>query len=163
MRLTSLFIILALLLSYSIAVAQENQSPFQIKPARIVVTDAVGQKAEEFLSVYSKELAVSKKDRQEKSFPLKTIEFINEFVKVNKVKPGIPGAGRMTGEEYTSVRYENIQELYNLENKYTLSLNTSLGVVTKKLEPGQLSRDPSASGRPFIRDKNILFSLEFKF
>ncbi len=61
-----------------------------------------------------------------------------------------------------------------MRKKYTFSLNTNLGVVTKSIDPetinSVLSRDASAvpgngddKDKSFIQDKSIIFSLEFKF
>jgi hypothetical protein len=67
---------------------------------------------------------------------------------------------------------ENSQEIYTLRKKYTFSLNTNVGVVTKSIDPETinniLSKDASQATRtdrdkPFIQDKSIIFSLEFKF
>jgi hypothetical protein len=67
---------------------------------------------------------------------------------------------------------ENSQEIYTLKKKYTFSLNTNLGMVTKTLDPEVINKyllkETSQTvklekERPFIQDKSIVFSLEFKF
>jgi hypothetical protein len=58
-----------------------------------------------------------------------------------------------------------------LRKKYTFSLSTSLGLVTQTIDPeiGNFFQKDSASAakpqgdKPFIRDKSVIFSLEFKF
>jgi len=156
-------LLILILVANAPVAAEENVLP-EKKPIRVVVKDAAGEKTEGYLIIYPEEVAVSTKDQQEKSVPLKAIQSI----KVEKIQSGIPGAGALSGEEYYSVRLENSQELLTLDKKYTLSLTTSLGVVTKTLDPGMLSKEPSASNgihndKPFIRDKSLIFSLEFKF
>jgi hypothetical protein len=56
--------------------------------------------------------------------------------------------------------------------KYTFSLNTNVGVVTKTIDPetinNLLSKDAfpalkSDKDKPWIQDKSVVFSLEFKF
>jgi len=158
MRVVCLLLTITFLFFSYAAMAQE-QVPPEKKPIRVVVKDAAGEKIEGYLWIYPEELAVSTKDHQEKSVPIQKVESI----KVEKVPPGIPGPGQLTGEEYYSVRLENSQEIYTLEKKYTLNLNTSVGVVTKTLDPAQLSKDPASANKPFIRDKGVIFSLEFKF
>jgi hypothetical protein len=163
MRLISLFLIVLFVFVTSPAPAQEKIPPEQ-KPIRVVVKDAAGEKTEGYLLIYPEEVAVSTKDQQQKSIPIKAIQSI----KVEKIQPGIPVPAPLSGEEYYSVRLENSQELLTLDKKYTLSLTTSVGVVTKTLDPSLLSKEPSASGsphgdKPFVRDKSLIFSLELKF
>jgi hypothetical protein len=163
MKLTSLFLVLTFLFLSS-PVAAKDEVPPEKKPIRVVVKDAAGEKTEGYMFIYPEEVAVSTKDQQEKSIPLMAIQSI----KVEKVPRGIPGNGQFTGEEYYSVRLENSQEILTLEKKYTLSLTTSVGVVTKTLDPTLLSKDsPSSTNpqadKPFIRDKSLIFSLELKF
>jgi len=59
-----------------------------------------------------------------------------------------------------------------LRKKYTFSLNTNLGMVTRTIDPDQVNRsfskDPSSGpgpgdGKSFIQDQGVVFSLEFKF
>jgi hypothetical protein len=158
MKVVTLLLAIIFFFFCSAAIAQEQVPPDK-KPIRVIVKDASGEKIEGDLSNYLEEITVSTKENQEKSVPLKAIESI----KVEKVPQGIPGAGPMTGEEFYSVRLENSQEIYTLEKKFTLKLNTNVGVLTKTLDPAQLSNDPSSDNKPFIRDKSVIFSLEFKF
>ena len=71
-----------------------------------------------------------------------------------------------------SVKVENSQEIYTLKKKYTFSLNTNLGMVTKTIDPETLNNILSKETSPtvkldkekaFIQDKSIVFSLEFRF
>jgi hypothetical protein len=159
MRFRCLFIIFSFLFFSSTAIAQD-QALREKKPIRVIVKDAAGEKIEGYMFIYPDELTVSTKDNQEKSIPLKAIQSI----KVERVPQGIPGPGQMTGEEYYSVRVDDSQEVYTLKKKYTFNLNTSLGMVTKTLDPSLLSGGPSSStDNSFIRGKSVIFSLEFKF
>jgi hypothetical protein len=163
MKQISLVLILMFLIWNSVAIAQEKVAP-EKKPIRVVVKDATGEKTEGFMFIYPEEVAVSTKEQGEKSIPLMAIQSI----KVEKVPRGIPGDGQLTGEEYYSVRLENSQEILTLDKKYTVSLKTSVGVVTKTLDPSLLSKESSPStipqsDKPFIRDKSLILSLELKF
>jgi hypothetical protein len=76
------------------------------------------------------------------------------------------------GESYYSVRLQNNQEIFTLQKKYTFNLNTSVGVVTKNIDPEavkhSLQKDSTLankpeSNQPFIRDQSVILSLEIKF
>jgi len=132
----------------------------------VVVEDVQGKKLEGYLRFSPEELLVSTKDKQEKSVPLKNIEFI----KLEKITGGVPGGDQVGSEGYYSVKLQNSQELFTLQKKYTFSLSTSLGLVTQTLDPegiGNLFQKDSAStsqgDKPFVREKSVVFSLEFKF
>jgi hypothetical protein len=162
MRVKYLFLSLVLLLIVTAVLAESQNTQEEGLPA--VAMDGRGEKLEGILRLDPKEITVSAKDSQEKSVLLKWIESI----KLEKIVSAIPGADQMTGEEYYSVRLQNSQEIFTLQKKYTFSLNTSLGVVTRTIDPGALRKESSSSansknGQPFIRDKNILLSLEIKF
>jgi hypothetical protein len=95
-----------------------------------------------------------------------------ESIKVEKVQSSIPGADQLEGESYYSVRMQNSQEIFRLGKKYTFSLNTSVGVVTRTIDPEALKdsfqKDSSLlskpeSNQPFVRDKSVIFSMEIKF
>jgi hypothetical protein len=133
----------------------------------VVVKDAQGEKLEGYLRFSPEELLVSTKDNQEKSVSLKNIEFI----KLEKIT-GVPEGGQAGSEGYYSVKLQNSQELFTLRKKYTFSLSTSLGLVTKTVDPervGNLFQKNSAPAaksqgdKSFVRDKSVVFSLEFKF
>jgi hypothetical protein len=134
----------------------------------VVVKDIQGEKLEGYLRFSPEELLVFTKDNREKSVPLKNIEFI----KLEKITGRVPGEGQAGTEGYYSVKLQNSQELFTLRKKYTFSLNTSLGLVTQTVDPemvGNLFQKDSAPApksqgdKPFVRDKNVVFSLEFKF
>ncbi len=125
----------------------------------VVIEDTKGEKLEGYLRFSPEELLVSTKDNQEKSVPLKNIEFI----KLEKITGGIPGGDRVGSEGYYSVKLQNSQELFTLRQKYTFSLNTSLGVVTQTVDPERVGASASQGDKPFVRDKSVVFSLEFKF
>jgi hypothetical protein len=138
------------------------------KDIYMIIKDTNGEKVEGYLRLYPEDLTVSTKDKEEKSIPLKLIESI----KLEKVKEGIPGVEEMRGESYYSVKMQNSQEIFTLRKKYTFSLNTSVGVVTKTIDPdmvqGLFRKDSSPAMKlqneqPFIRDKGVVLSLELKF
>jgi hypothetical protein len=113
------------------------------------------------LHFHPEKLPVSTKDNQEKSI----LEKIIQSIKLGKIFGGIPGADRPGAESYYTVRFQNNQDLFTLDNKYTFTLNTSLGLMTKTLDPetGNRSSGRSPTGQPFIRHESVGFSLEFKF
>jgi hypothetical protein len=158
MKLKFLCLVLMLILApaFTCAQAQDDQEREGIFA---VVEDAKGERLEGYLRFSPGELLVSTKDEQEKSVPLKKVEFI----KLEKITGGIPGAEQPETEAYYSVRLQNSQEIFTLRNKYTFSLSTSLGIVTKTIDPGiiqDLLRKNSSSD---IRDIGAVFNLEFKF
>jgi len=157
-----LFLILMLVFVPTIALAQHQDK----EDIYVVVEDVQGKKLEGYLRFSPEELLVSTKDKQEKSVPLKNIEFI----KLEKITGGVPGGDQVGSEGYYSVKLQNSQELFTLQKKYTFSLSTSLGLVTQTLDPegiGNLFQKDSAStsqgDKPFVREKSVVFSLEFKF
>ncbi len=165
-RFRFIFLVLVFLLAPAIILAQpllqEKENIY------VIVKDIQGNRLEGYLRLYPNEVTVSTEDNKEKSIPLKMIESI----KVEKIQGGIPGADKLGGESYYSVRLQNSQEIFTLQKKYTFSLNTSVGVVTKTIDPeavkDSLQKDSSLvskpeSGQPFIRDKSVILSLEIKF
>jgi hypothetical protein len=166
-RLKFIFLVLVFLLTPAIILAespflQENENIFAM------VKDIQGNKLEGYLQLYPREVTVSTKDNKEKSIPLSMIESI----KVEKIQEGLPGADQLGGESHYSVRLQNSQEIFTLQKKYTFRLNTSVGVVTKNIDPEpvkySLQKDSTLASRPennqpFIRDQSIILSLEIKF
>ncbi|MFB3885328.1 MAG: hypothetical protein ACE144_08860 [Thermodesulfobacteriota bacterium] len=165
----SKFIFLTIVLSLTPSIVFPQSLRLEEKESLYVTAkDLQGNKLEGYLQLYPNEVTVSTEDHKEKSVPLKMIESI----KVEKIQGAIPGADKMEGESYYSVRLQNSQEIFSLRKKYVLSLNTSIGVVTTTLDPEVIkdslqkeSTPVSApeNNRPFIRDKSVLFSLEIKF
>ena len=162
-----LLLILVLIFVPFVALAQNKDKP-EKDDIYVVVEDVRGKKLEGYLRFSPEELLVSTNDNQEKSVPLKNVEFI----KLEKITGGVPGGGQEGSEGYYSVKLQNSQELFTLRKKYTFSLNTSLGLVTQTVDPegiGNLfqkdaaSSPTSQSDKPFVRDKSVVFSLEFKF
>lgn len=153
-----LFFIFVIIFAPFVALAQSLEKQ-QKEDIYVVIEDTKGEKLEGYLRFSPEELLVSTKDNQEKSIPLKQIEFI----KLEKISGGVPGADQPGTEAYYSVRLQNSQEIFTLRDKYTFSLSTLLGIVTKTIDPGivqDLFRKDSPSG---IRDIGAVFSLEFKF
>jgi len=163
MRIKYLFLILTLIFvpTFTLAQVQDEQGGESIY---VVVKDIQGGKLEGYVRSSPAELIVSTKDNQEKSVPLKQIEFI----KLEKIHGGVPGGDQAGSEAYYSVKLQNSQEIYTLRNRYMLSLNTSLGLVTQIIDPeaaqkGSSSAHKSQNDKPFIRDTSVVLSLELKF
>ena len=166
-RFKFIILFLVLLLTPAITLAQ---SPLLQEKEDIYVTvkDLEGNKLEGYLQLYPQEVTVSAKDNKEKSIPLSMIESI----KVEKVQGGPPGADELDGESYYSVRLQNSQEIFTLQKKYSITLKTDVGVVTKNLDP-EAVKNPSQkdttlankpeSNEPLIRDESVILNLEIKF
>ena len=166
MRRGILISTLGLLFLFSTAMAQ-SQTSQEKEGIYAVVKDVRGEAVEGFLRSSSDELTVQTKENQEKTIPVKYIKSIT----LEKTPDLIPGGDPKREATYT-VRLENSQEIYTLRKKYTFSLNTNLGLITKTIDPEQvnklLSKDPSPASSPgdrksFIQDQSVVFSLEFKF
>ncbi len=166
MRRDILISTLGLLILLFAAMAQ-SQTALEKEGIYAVVKDARGETIEGLLRSSSAELTVQTKESQEKTIPIKYIKSIT----LEKTPDTIPG-GDPKREATYAVRLENSQEIYTLRKKYTFSLNTNLGLVTKTIDPEQVNRlfskDPSPASspgeqKPFIQDKSVVFSLEFKF
>ena len=166
MKRVMIIFTLGFLLFSSFALAQSQATP-EKSGIYAVVKDAKGETVEGFLRLGSDELTVQTKENQEKTIPVKYIKSIA----LEKSPDPVPGGDPKRGVTY-SVRLENSQEIYTLRKKYTFSLNTNLGMVTKTIDPDQVNRlfskDPSSGpgpgdGKSFIQDQSVVFSLEFKF
>jgi hypothetical protein len=151
------FFLLLFLVPSSFALAQTRVFEEKDK-IYVAMRDMRGERVEGYLSLSPEEITVTSKDNQEKSVPLKQVE----SVKLEKVQGSISGAERPGAETYYSVRLLNNQEIFTLRKEYSFSLNTSVGIMTRTISPEIVQdlfrKDPSA-----IRDKNVVFSLEFKF
>jgi hypothetical protein len=152
------FSILILLLCSSASWAQGE--PFDKKESLQGKPETEGS-----LSLYPQE-AVSSEGKEEKTFHFRVIESIN----LEKVNAGILGANLLSGEESYSVGLRNRQEILSLKKKYSLTLNTEMGVVVRKTDPGtaqSLLHSNSPSGGTttgsLAGDKRFTISLEFKF
>ncbi len=165
MKKALLFTILLLAGMVVGASAQSPAPPAEGSGIYAIVKDSQGETVEGYLRL-SDEITVQSKDNQEKTVPAKYIKSIT-LEKINGEAPGDE-----TKKAGYKVQLENSQELYTLKNKYSFSLNTNLGLVTKTLDPDRvntlLSKDaPQAAKmdelKSFIQDKSIVFSLEFKF
>lgn len=167
MRSKFIFLTLVFLLTPTILLAQV-QLLHEKESIHAIVEDMKGDRVEGVLRLYPNEIVVSTKDGQEKSIPLKIVESI----KVEKIQGGIPGADQLGGESYYFVRVQSSREIFTLKKKYTFSLNTSAGVVTKTIDPEtahEFSRKDSSSvaksqsEQSLIRGEGIVLSLEIKF
>jgi hypothetical protein len=134
------------------------QAPEETKTIYEVAKDAQREKAEGYVMVNPDKLTLSAKEYQEKS----TSPELIESIKLEKIEGKIPEG--ISGEGYYSVRLQKNQEIYTLKDKYTISLNTSVGVLTKMIDPLRTFDVFKDSFSPsFIRDKSLMFSLELKF
>jgi hypothetical protein len=153
--------------SYSQAQDQSAQVTKDQKRIYAVVKDGRGEMVEGFLSLNSDEVNVRSKDNEEKSIPVKYIKSIT----LEKVQEVFPGKETINSPKY-SVHLQNSQDIYKVDKKYTFSLNTKLGLITKSIDPEELnnifSKDAHSAAGPidggsFIQDKSIVFSLDLKF
>jgi hypothetical protein len=140
----------------SIALAQNEPQNKELNYA--IVKDSKDSILEGYISNQPYEVTVSSKDNQEKKIPSKYIKSIT----LEKISEVGPASLNPKQESKYSVRLENSQEIYTLRKKYTFSLNTNLGVVTRSIDPETINNIISAD-KPLIQDKSIIFSLEFKF
>ncbi len=131
-----------------------------------VLKDERGEIIEGFLKSGLEEILVQTKDNEEKLIPIKYIKSIT----LEKTKSLLPEEAAPKEASYT-VRLENSQEIYTLKKKYTFSLNTNLGLVTKTIDPDIINKlllndqasPQSEDEKPFLQGKSIVFSLELKF
>lgn len=154
--------------SIPIAFAQNLESSLfgDKKAIYAVLKDERGEIIEGFLKSGLEEILVQTKDNQEKLIPIKYIKSIT----LEKTKNLLPEEASKKEATYT-VRLENSQEIYTLKKKYTFSLNTNLGLVTKTIDPEIINKilnkdqisPKSEDEKPFLQEKSIVFSLEFKF
>jgi len=166
MRSKLFFLFWMILLATSGVMAQAPEE--KDKPDLLaLIRDGQGDTLEGVLRFQPEEITVSTKDNQEKLIPSKYLKSIT----LEKVKGEVPWVDPKQEGRY-SVRVENSQEVYTLKKKYTFSLNTNLGVVTRTIDPetinNYLSKETSAAvksekDKPFLQDKSVVFSLEFKF
>jgi len=145
----------------------QNELRDQKEKPYVVIEDMQGKRLEGYLSLYPEEITVTSDEKKEKAVPLKAVESIT----FEKVDPGVPGADRL-GEAQYSVRLKNSNEVYTLKNKYSLNINTELGVIIREIDADRvqsfLGKDPSSLPNPpasasLIRDKSFMLSLELKF
>jgi hypothetical protein len=160
MRFVISILTLLLLLAPTLTQAQVR-APEEKKTISAIAKDGLGKEVEGTLDIFQNNIAVVTKENREKSIPLDLIESIT----LEKVEGKFPG--EITGESYYSVKLKNSQELYRLRDKYTFNFTTSAGIVTRVIDPdGARSTafaTTSKNGQYYIYDKNLVFSLEFKF
>lgn len=151
----------------SIALAQNATQDKELNYA--IIKDSKDSILEGYIINQPHHLTVFSKDNQEEKIPLKYIKSIT----LEKIPETGPASLNPKQEAKYSVRLENSQEIYTLRNKYTFSLNTNVGVVTRSIDPeivnilsgdhAGTSKQTSMADKPLIQDKSIIFSLEFKF
>lgn len=166
MNPTTLLLIPALLFSF-LSAGAETRGASQIPVVLAVIKDGKGELLEGYLRFRPEEITVSTQDHREKVIPSKYIKSIV----LEKVNEESPGKDPRVEARY-SVRVENSLEIYTLKKKYTFSLNTSLGMVTKTIDPETINnvlfKETAQTvklekEKSFIQDKSIVFSLEFNF
>ena len=159
---------LILLLSHSVAVAQ-TEGQKETPSILMTLQDLQGERSEGYFLLPPEETTVSAKNDKEKTGPSKYLKSIT----LDKIKEESLVADAKQEAKY-SVRLENSQRIYTLRKKYTLSLNASLGLVTRTVDPAAIynlfSKDSSQapairSGKdePLVEDKSIFFSLQLSF
>jgi hypothetical protein len=160
MRSVIFILTLLLLLTPTLTQAQ-LQATEEKKSILGIAKDGLGKEVEGYVHIFQDNVTVVTKENREKSIPLDLIESI----KLEKVEGKFPG--EITGDNYYSVRLKNSQELYTLRDKYTFSLTTSAGIVTRVMDPDAVRSTgfatTSKNQQYYIYDKNLVFSLEFKF
>jgi hypothetical protein len=160
MRSTVFILTLLLFLTPTLTQAQ-LRVPEEKKTIFAISKDGLGKEVEGYLQPFQNNVTVVTKENREKSIPLDLIESIT----LEKVEGKFPG--EITGESYYSVRLKNSQELYRLRDKYTFNFTTSAGIVTRVIDPdGARSTafaTTSKNDQYYIYDKNLVFSLEFRF
>jgi hypothetical protein len=145
---------------------QGKSSPTPVEEGKeiyAVVKDSQGDTVEGYLRLPAEGIVVRSQDNQKKTVPVKQLKSIT----LEKQKDGL------TKKDIAyRVQVENNREIYTLGEKYTFSLNTHLGLVTRTIDPDRVNswltkETPSEAkvdlGKPFIQDKSVVFSLELKF
>jgi hypothetical protein len=158
----SVIFILTLLLLLTPTLTQAQLRATEEKKSILgIAKDGLGKEVEGYVHIFQDNVTVVTKENREKSIPLDLIESIT----LEKVEGKFPG--EITGENYYSVRLKNSQELYRLRDKYTFSLTTSAGIVTRVIDPDAVRSTAfattSKNEQYYIYDKNLVFSLEFRF
>ena len=161
-----IFLTWMILLASSMVLAQAPEE--KEKPDLLaMIRDGQGETLEGILRLQPDEITVSTKDNKEKQIPSKYIKSII----LERVMEGKPWVDPKQEGRYT-VKVENSQEIYTLKKKYTFSLNTNIGLITRTIDPetinNYLSKETSAAtksekDKPLLQDKSVVFSLEFKF
>jgi len=171
-RIKSIFLVLIFLLTPAMVMAESSLLP-EKEDIYVMVKDMQGDTLEGYLHLYPQEVTVSTREYKEKSIPMSIIESI----RVEKLQTGLTELDQLGRESYYSVRLQNSQEILTLQENYTLSLNTSVGVVTKNLDPEAVKRssqkdstledsspgNPSEGNESFFRDQSVIVSLEVRF
>ena len=165
-----IFLLSAFLLFFFCSVALAGNEP-QTKELNIraIVKDSQDSILEGHVSDLPDEVTVTSGDNREKKIPSKYIKSIT-------LEKNTELGSRLDPKPKNrySVQVENSQEIYTLQKKYTFSLNTRLGVVTRSIDPeiinNVIGKDLSGASNPdasddksLIEDKSVIFSLEFKF
>lgn len=171
MPMNRIFLLFAFLLFFICSIALAQNEPQRMEPGVLaIVKDSRESIIEGYISAQPDEVTVYSKENKEEKILSKYIKSIT----LEKITEGGSINLDPKQESAYSVRLENSQEIYTLRKKYTFSLNTNVGVVTRSIDPDMInniiSKDPSGipkqksvEDKPFIQDKSIIFSLEFRF
>jgi hypothetical protein len=164
------FFLLALifLLPHTVALAQTGEQ--KEEPGIFAMReDLQGERLEGYFLLPPEEITVATQDGKEETVPSKYLKSIV----VEEIKDQSLIADPKQEATY-SVRLENGQKIYTFRKKYTLSLNASLGLVTKSVDPATISNlfskgssqtQTMRSGKEesLIQGETIFFGLELKF
>ncbi len=168
MRRKLFLLALLSLLSHSVALAQiegRKETPSIL----MTLPDIQGERSEGYFLLPPRETMVSVKDDKENTGLSKYLKSITlgEFKEESLV------ADPRQEAKY-SLRLENSHRIYTFGRKHTLSLNASLGLVTRTVDPatiytlfsGDSSQTPAmrqSEDQPLVADKSIFFKLQLSF
>ena len=164
MGLTSFLLVLTCFFSGAISFAWGRTQPLP-EVIAAEVENSNGEELEKHLYFDFNEPSAPTKDDQEA--PPRTIE----WVKLEKIQRGLPGADLMKGEGYYSLRLQDRRKIFTLNEKYDFNLVTSVGIIAKtssQMVRDLLGKDPSSGGKfgdgqSLIQDKGVTIGLEIKF
>jgi hypothetical protein len=163
-KVFSLVLIWFLFQSFALGQAAQEETP----TISALLRDLKEETLEKDLPLDMGEIPFSTQENEEKTAPSKYLQSLILEKKKDE------SATDPTQEARYSLRLENSQKIYTLRRRYTLSLNTSLGLVTRAIDPGIVyhlfSRNDSpaqtlksGNDESLIQDRNIFFSLQFTF
>jgi len=156
------------LLFHSVALAQIGGLK-ETPSILMTLPDVQGERSEGYFLLPPRETTVSVKDDKENTGLSKYLKSIT----LGEIKEESLVADPRQEAKY-SLRLENSQRIYAFRKKYTLSLNASLGLVTRTVDPASIytlfSRESSqtpairqSEDQSLVADKSIFFSLQLSF
>ena len=162
-NLSSLIIFLVFISSPAFGQGASPQTAEGKKDIFAIVEVGEGKIFEGVLRPNGDTLRVRTQDNQEKTVTVRSVSSIS----LERIKSVAPIEDR--SKEGYAVRLENSREIYTLAQKYSFSLKTNVGVVTKTIDPERVSnlllKDAAKSedGRSLLQDQSVVFKLELKF